>query len=152
MLFREAQDSPWLNIFLISGGVAVLAAVFILFFVKNEVDDHKRSVFRRLFATLIVCGLACWVGMALALHQQRAQNEADLSRQLLAEYDVTSATSSGSFYNVVSGSKPSGGANVVFTRDGKDTPVFVQVVKRDGNDVMLAFHVLGDDSLYPQTK
>ena len=147
MLFREVQDSPWLIIFLAFGGVAILAAAFILFFVKNEVDDRKRSVFRRLFAILIVCGLGCWIGMAAALHQQRDHNEANLSKQLMDEYHVTSSRF---LYNIVYGSKPSSGAEVVFTRDGKDTPVFVQIVKRDGNDVTLAFHVLDDNSLYPK--
>jgi hypothetical protein len=147
MVFQLVQDSPWLMIFWVAEVVAILAVFIVLVLVnKNRDDDQKLSVLRRMFLVLAVCGLGCWIGMAAALHQQVAQNQVSFSKQLMDEYH---ATSSRSFSTIDHDSKPSNRTTTVLTRDGKDTPVSIQIVKRDEKEIMMAFHVLDDNSPYP---
>jgi hypothetical protein len=149
MVFQMVPDSPWLMIFWVAEAVSILAVFIILVLVKkNREDDHKLSVLRRIFLVLIVCGVGCWIGMAAALHQQVEQNNVSFSEQLMNEYH---ATSSRSFSAIEVDFNRPNGVTAVFTRDGRDTPVIIKLVSRDGKKMTMELTLLDGKSLYPKS-
>jgi hypothetical protein len=96
---------------------------------------------------LVVIATCCVVALVLVA-QNRDENDARFSRQLMAEYH---ATSSNYFSGMDADFHRFNGSTTVLTKDGKDTPVFVKLVSRDGNKVTMSFSAVGGNSLYPKS-
>jgi hypothetical protein len=139
MLF-QIDNSAWTVIYILGILAVVIAAVVLTALVKGTLS-HTIVAVGLLVSLLMSCG-----GIFLAV-QNRVENDARFSQQLMDEYHVTSNRSLSAMqfdFNRYRGS------DVVFTQDGRDTPVFVKLVSRDDNQVTMVFNVIDGSSVFPK--
>lgn len=141
MQFQVQHSSGWIGLAAILVGCAIAIAIFF----STDKIENAGVVRRRLIICLFVLFLSAGSGFWL-VKQDYVQIDASFSKQLMDEYH---ATSSRSFPSINYDLGPSSGATAVFTRDGKDTPVFIRLINRDGEKITMTFTKLDDQSLYP---
>lgn len=107
----------------------------------------------KLAAVICVVGLVLGYGSGLVnssiFRDRTAQQEAKFSQQLEEEYN---ATSSRSLADMRRDFEEYNEAATVFTRDGKDTTVFVKKIGNDDKKITMVFTVVDEKSLYPKTE
>jgi hypothetical protein len=133
MEFQRKPDSAWTIILWVATFLIIIGGCFF--------GDT-------IFLVSIGVGILCGAGGCLLVYKTAALNNAHFSKQLMDEYHVTSSRS---FYDIESDLFQSKEANTIFTQDGKDTPVFVKLISRDGKQYGMAFTVLDEKSLYPKS-
>jgi hypothetical protein len=142
MVFQILQDSPWHDIFAISGIFAIVLMVTLSIACKR---------FSRLqlciLGVMFAVSIASIIGLAVGSHQRDAQNDANFSKQLMDEYGVTSSRS---LYEIKLDFTRFDEARTIFTKDGKDTPVYIKLVHSDDKQYEMAFTVIDEKSLYPK--
>jgi hypothetical protein len=95
----------------------------------------------------IALAFACIVGAFVVDHQRDAQNDANFNKQLMDEYGVTSSRN---LYAIHLDFSRFDEARTVFTKDGKETPVYIKLVHSDDNHYEMAFTVIDQASLFPK--
>jgi hypothetical protein len=141
MAYQMIQDSPWRVILMSVGLVLIVVAIVTAALNTDKPGRLKVSI----LVAMIVIGFGCLGGEFMVSKQHDAQNDVSFSKQLMDEYHVTSSRT---FYDIKSDLLQSKDASTIFTQDGKDTPVFVKLVSRDGQQYKMAFTVLDEKSLY----
>jgi hypothetical protein len=142
--------SSWGTVASILSVVGLVAGMFVVAvsFVLLLVDGKPK-----LATVICVTGLALGYGSALAnssiYGENTAQQEASFSQQLEEEYN---AKSSRSLADMRKDFTAYNEAATVFTRDGKDTTVFVKKIGNDDKKITMVFTVVDEKSLYPKTE
>lgn len=125
-------------------GMFVVAVSFVLLLVDGK---------PKLATVICVTGLALGYGSALAnssiYGENTAKQEASFSQQLEEEYN---AKSSRSLADMRKDFTAYNEAATVFTRDGKDTTVFVKKIGNDDKKITMVFTVVDEKSLYPKAE
>lgn len=142
MVFQVIQNSPWH--YILAFGAMLLTLVLMVLTISSKVSAKlKPWIVGAGIAVVIMCIVALVVG-----GQQRVdRNDANFSKQLMDEYGVTSSRS---FYEIDLDFTRFDEARTVFTKDGKDTPIFIKLVNSDGKQETMAFTVIDDKALYPK--
>lgn len=142
MQFQVHHSSGWIGLAAILVGCAIAIAIFFSTNKMENVGVIRRRLIICLFVLFLSTGSGFWF-----VKQDFDQINTSFSKQLMDEYR---ASSSRSFSSINYDLNPSSGATAVFTRDGKETPVFIRLVERDGEKVTMTFTALDDQSLYPK--
>lgn len=127
MVFQIVHDSAWayvLAVVVLLGIATLITAV-----VKGKLTDGF------LMVGLLALSL-CSVGALTLFYQNTVQNNASFSQQLMDEYKTTSQRP---FTAVQADLYRDQVATDVFTRDGKETRVFIKQVSREDNKLVLDF-------------
>jgi lipopolysaccharide export LptBFGC system permease protein LptF len=143
MVYQMIQDSPWHIVLGAVGIVLIIAAIVIALLNRDGPGRFEKIA----LVSMLVIAFMCAIGAAVVSHQRNVQNDASFSKQLMDEYGVTSSRS---FYEIQLDVSRFNEANTVFTKDGKDTPIFVKLVNSDGKHGTLVFTVIDKNSLYPK--
>lgn len=123
-------------------GVVPVLAIVTLCIAKNT---RRAEIFAGVGMCVAVVSFMGCIGIDIL---NTNHNNANFSNQLMDEYHATSNRPISAIKAEVDAS---GGSNAVFTKDGKETPVFVSLGNRDDKDHMeMKFLVLDDKSLYPK--
>lgn len=139
MVFQN-QDSVWTVIIILGVLAVVVAAVALTGLVKGTLSHTVVAV--GLFVSLLMsCG-----GLFLVA-KDRSDQDASFSKQLMDEYHATSSRPLSAIQRDFSRYHE---ANAVFTQDGKDTPVSVQLIEGNDKKVAIVFTVMNDKSFYPK--
>jgi hypothetical protein len=142
MVFQIVQESPWHNIFGWGGLFLIAMIMIVAIFGKWPL---KITVW--IMSSLFALAVASLVGMFVVDGQRDAENNASFSQQLMDEYHVTSSRDlSGirrDFYRFDE-------ARTVFTQDGKETPVFIKLLRKNDKMIIMDFTVIDDKALYPK--
>lgn len=142
MDFQIIQIPLWAQVMGVIVGVLPVLAIVTLCIAKNT----RRAEFLAVIGVAVA--MTCFMGCILVGQLNMNQNNASFGQQLMDEYH---ATSNRPLSKIKSELDASGGSNAIFTKDGKETPVFVSLVNRDDKEHMdLKFLVLDDKSLYPK--
>jgi hypothetical protein len=136
----QIQDSIWTVIYALAVVIIILVVVMLTALVKGAVPGPG------IFLILAGIMISCVVALVLVV-QNRTENDDNFSRQLMDEYHVTSNRSLSAMKADFTRHH---GSNVIFTRDGKDTQVFVKQVASDDKKITMAFTVIDDKALYPK--
>ena len=142
MVFQIVQDSVWHYIFGVGSFLLIPAIVAFMIFSKLEVRLTLGLV--GLGSALVVASV---VGAVVVDHQRGVQNDASFSKQLMDEYGVTSSRS---FYEIQLNFYRFDEARTVFTKDGKDIPVYIKLVHSDNKQAEMVFTVVDEKSLFPK--
>lgn len=142
MVYQIIQDSPWHYILGI-GGLILIPLLFVFLFWSNLKPKVTISIFCAGFA-VVVAGV---VGVIVVDHQRDVQNDAGFSKQLMDEYGVTSSRP---LYALRLDFARFDEARTVFTKDGKDIPVYIKLVHSDDKQAEMAFTVIDEKSLFPK--
>ena len=149
MEFQFSQHSTGEVICLVVIGLLTLAAAGIVV-VAQHGKGKKADVIVFGGGAVILVGLllAAFGGFRSSV-QTMTKDQTAFSQQLMDEYHVKMNRSPGDVLGELS---KKGVSDVVFTRDGKDTPVLIRRVdsKDDAYKMTLEFIDLGDKSLYPK--
>lgn len=155
MELQIANSSVWETVFFVLmmvvtllGGLVFAAATAALGNPKYK-DKIKDKAVYATGAVMVVGILGAAFGGFMSGEQAVNQNHATFSQQLMDEYHVKMDRSPGDVLQDLSRSDVS---DVVFTRDGKVTPVLIRRVdsRDDAYKMTLEFIDLGDKSLYPK--
>lgn len=141
MVYQIIQDSVWHSIF-VAGGIVLMLAVLVFAAVSKKT---RTSIWILAcgFALVIVSG----VGAFMVDNQRGVRNDASFSKQLMDEYGVTSSRS---LYEIQLDFYRFDEARTVFTKDGKDIPVYIKLVHSDNKQAEMAFTVIDEKSLFPK--
>lgn len=142
MVYQIIQNSLFQNI--IGFGSVALTATIVGLIIFGRLS--ARTILK-LIGVGLVLFIACLVGMIVGSHQRDAQNDASFSKQLMDEYGVTSSRN---LYAIQLDFARFDEARTVFTKDGKETPVYIKLVDKDEKHYEMAFTVLDDKLLFPK--
>lgn len=142
MVYQIIQESPWYLIFGTSGILLIPAMVLFLIFSKL---GPKLTV--GIFVAGCALVIACMIGVFVGGQQRVDQNDTNFSKQLMDEYGVTSSRS---MYEINLDFSRFDEARTVFTKDGKEIPVYIKLVHKDDNQVTMDFTVIDEKSLFPK--
>lgn len=140
MVFQN-QDSVWTVIIILGVAAVIVFAGVITALVKGKLSSTG-IVVGLLASMLMSCG-----ALFLAA-KDRSDQDASFSQQLMSEYNVTSNRPFSAIQRDLSRHHES---RTVFTKDGRDTQIFVKLVSRDDNKTTMEFVVIDDTALYPKS-
>lgn len=142
MVYQLTQVSPWHYVFMY--GIFLLVAAIILIAYRGK-KRRKLSLWSRWILFVVAIG---FLGAFVMDDEHRiAQNDSGFSKQLMDEYHVTSSRS---IAEIRYDFRRFDEARTVFTKDGKETPIFIQQIHSDDRQVEMAFTVIDDKALYPK--
>lgn len=137
----EIQDSIWTVIIILGILAIIVFAGVITAFIKGKLSSTGIAV-----GLLVAMVMSC--GALFLVAKDRSDQDASFSRQLMDEYN---ATSSSPFSAIEKDLSRHDEARTVFTKDGKDTQIFVKLVGRDDNKTTMEFIVIDDTALYQKS-
>lgn len=149
MDFQFSQHSVGEISMLVVIGILTLAAVgVVVVAIHGKGKNTDKIVYGGGVAVVVGLLMAGFGGFMFSV-QTMTENQAAFGQQLMDEYHVKINRSPG---DVMAEVYHAGESNVVFTRDGKDTPVLIKRI--GGNDdaykMAMQFIVLDANSLYPK--
>lgn len=142
MVYQIIQDSAW-HYILGAGGLLLIPAIA-AFMIFSKLEVRATLGLAGLGSALVVASV---VGVVIVDHQRDVQNDASFSKQLMDEYGVTSSRP---LYALRLDFARFDEARTVFTKDGKDIPVYIKLVHSDNKQAEMAFTVVDEKSLFPK--
>jgi hypothetical protein len=144
MIFQINRSSTWKILLQIYSVVIPALAALIAGIILSGSDSPETRTMGVILFVVGVIGIGCLIWLTSHI---RVKADTSFSNQLMDEYH---AKSSRSFSAIEEDLYRSYGTSTVFTRDGKDTSVFIRRINQDGKKTTMTFTVIDDNSFYPK--